>query len=237
VVEHCVNSIGVDVNTASKHLLTYVSGLGSQLAQNIVDYRKANGLFADRLALKKVPRMGEKAFEQCAGFLRIKNGKNPLDNSAVHPERYKLVNQMAKTAGLALPELVGNPDAIATIDFSSFTTEDIGTATLNDIKQELLKPGLDPRKRAKVFEFAKGIHRVEDLQTGMLLPGIITNITNFGAFVDVGVKQDGLVHISNLADEYVSNPADVVSLHQQVTVKVLDVDIARKRIGLSMKIK
>jgi uncharacterized protein len=237
VVEHCVNGIGVDVNTASKHLLTYVSGLGPQLAQNIVDYRKENGAFPDRKALKKVPRMGDKAFEQSAGFLRVRNGVNPLDNSAVHPERYSIVNQMAKKAGVSVAALIGNQPAVEQIDFNLFENEEIGSETLEDIRRELLKPGVDPRQRAKVFEFAKGLHRIEDLQAGMFIPGIVTNITNFGAFVDVGVKQDGLVHISNLADEYVSNPADVVSLNQQLMVKVLEVDVARKRVGLSLKTK
>ncbi len=235
VVESCVNMVGVDVNTASKHLLTYVSGLGPQLAQNIVDYRKEYGIFKERKALQKVPRMGAKAFEQCAGFLRIKNGKNPLDNSAVHPERYTLVEKIAKDASVSVSEIIGKADIINTIPFEKYENAEIGTATLNDIKAELLKPGLDPRKKAKVFSFAEGIRKIEDLKPGMELPGIVTNITNFGAFVDVGVKQDGLVHISNLANEYVSNPADFVKLNQHVKVKVLEVDAERKRIGLSMK--
>jgi uncharacterized protein len=235
VVESCVNLVGVDVNTASKHLLRYVSGLGPQLAQNIIDYRNENGTFASRKALEKVPRMGSKAFEQCAGFLRIKNGKNPLDNSAVHPESYVVVEKIAKHAGLSVADLIGNKDVINKLDFEQFVTNDTGLATLNDIRKELLKPGLDPRKKAEIFEFAKGIHKITDLEIGMELPGIITNITNFGAFVDVGVKQDGLVHISHLANEYISNPADYVSLNQHVKVKVLDVDVPRKRISLSMK--
>ena len=235
VVESCVNLVGVDVNTASKHLLRYVSGLGPQLAQNIIDYRNENGTFASRKALEKVPRMGSKAFEQCAGFLRIKNGKNPLDNSAVHPESYAVVEKIAKHAGLSVADLIGNKEVINKLDFAQFVTNDTGLATLNDIRKELLKPGLDPRKKAEIFEFAKGIHKITDLEIGMELPGIITNITNFGAFVDVGAKQDGLVHISHLANEYISNPADYVSLNQHVKVKVLDVDVPRKRISLSMK--
>jgi uncharacterized protein len=235
VVESCVNLVGVDVNTASKHLLRYVSGLGPQLAQNIIDYRNEYGTFESRKSLEKVPRMGSKAFEQCAGFLRIKNGKNPLDNSAVHPESYPVVEKIAKHAGLAVADLIGNKEVINKLDFSLFVTKDTGLATLNDIRNELLKPGLDPRKKAKIFEFAKGVHKITDLEIGMELPGIITNITNFGAFVDVGVKQDGLVHISHLADEYISNPADFVSLNQHVRVKVLDIDVPRKRISLSMK--
>jgi uncharacterized protein len=235
VVESCVNMVGVDVNTASKHLLTYVSGLGPQLAQNIVDYRKEFGIFKERKELQKVPRMGAKAFEQCAGFLRIKNGKNPLDNSAVHPERYALVEKIARDASVSVSEIIGKSDIINTIPFEKYENAEIGIATLNDIKTELLKPGLDPRKKAKVFSFAEGIRKIEDLKPGMELPGIVTNITNFGAFVDVGVKQDGLVHISNLANEYVSNPADFIKLNQHVKVKVLEVDVERKRIGLSMK--
>ncbi len=235
VVESCVNMVGVDVNTASKHLLTYVSGLGPQLAQNIVEYRKDNGIFKERKVLLEVPRMGAKAFEQCAGFLRIKNGKNPLDNSAVHPERYPLVKKMAINASVSITDLIGNKEIIDTISFEKFVDVETGIATLEDIKKELLKPGLDPRKKARVFSFAEGIRKIQDLKVGMELPGIVTNITNFGAFVDVGVKQDGLVHISNLANEYVSNPADFVKLNQHVKVKVLEVDVERKRIGLSMK--
>lgn len=235
VVESCVNLVGVDVNTASKHLLRYVSGLGPQLAQNIVDYRDVHGTFTSREELKNVLRMGNKAFEQCAGFLRIKNGKNPLDNSAVHPESYPVVEKIAKYAGLAVSDLIGNKEVINKLDFEQFVTNETGLATLNDIRKELLKPGLDPRKKAEIFEFAQGIHKITDLEIGMELPGIITNITNFGAFVDVGVKQDGLVHISHLANEYISNPADYVSLNQHVRVKVLDIDVPRKRISLSMK--
>ena len=234
VVESCVNLVGVDVNTASKHLLTYVSGLGPQLAQNMVDYRKENGPFETREDLKAVPRMGAKAFEQCAGFLRIKNGMNPLDNSAVHPERYNLVKKMAKSVSVSVADLIGNKEMIDTIDIHRFTDGQTGTETLNDIKKELLKPGLDPREKAKVFAFEEGIRKMEDLKPGMELPGIITNITNFGAFVDIGIKQNGLIHLSNMADEYVSNPYDYVKLSEQVTVKVLEVDVERKRIGLSL---
>jgi uncharacterized protein len=235
VVESCVNKVGVDVNTASKHLLTYVSGLGPQLAQNIVDYRKEHGAFPDRKTLMNVPRLGDKAFEQCAGFLRIKNGDNPLDNSAVHPEKYYLVEKISTKVGVSLNQLIGNSEAIKKINFGEFMDDQTGKETLDDIRQELLKPGLDPRKKARVFEFATGIHHITDLEEGMILPGIVTNITNFGAFVDVGVKQDGLVHISNLANEYISNPADFVSLNQHVQVKVISVDLDRKRIAFSMK--
>ncbi len=235
VVMSCVNKVGVDVNTASKHLLTYVSGLGPQLAQNIVDYRSKNGFYSDRQSLLKVPRLGEKAFEQCAGFLRIKNGISPLDNSAVHPEKYPLAEKIAKTAGISINQLIGNDAAIAKINFEDFEDKNNGKATLIDIKKELLKPGLDPRKRARTFEFAKNIFKINDLKVGMTLPGIVTNITNFGAFVDVGVKQDGLIHLSNLADEYIGNPADFVKLNQHVKVKVISLEINRKRIGLSMK--
>ena len=235
VVESCVNLVGVDVNTASKHLLKYVSGLGPQLAQNVVDYRDEHGAFRLREELKNVPRMGAKAFEQCAGFLRIKNGSNPLDNSAVHPESYYLVEEIARHAGMEVKELIGNKEVLEKLDFGQFAGEKAGTATLNDIKKELLKPGLDPRKKAKIFEFAKGIHKITDLEIGMVLPGIISNITNFGAFVNIGVKQDGLVHISHLADEFISNPADYVQLNQHVKVKVIGIDVERKRISLSMK--
>jgi uncharacterized protein len=235
VVESCVNLVGVDVNTASKHLLRYVSGLGPQLAQNIINFRKERGAYASRDALKKVPRMGDKAFEQCAGFLRVKNGKNPLDNSAVHPESYHVVEKMAKSAGVNITDFIGNKKLVNKLNIEQFFTDETGPATLNDIKKELLKPGLDPRKKAEIFEFAKGIKKITDLEIGMELPGIISNITNFGAFVDIGVKQDGLVHISHLANAFVSNPADVVSLNQHVKVKVIDIDVDRKRISLSMK--
>ena len=235
VVESCVNLVGVNLNTASKHLLSYVSGLGPQLAQNIVDFRKENGAFASRSALKKVPRLGGKAFEQCAGFLRIANAKNPLDNSAVHPESYPVAEKMAKDQNCTITDLIQNKTLREKINPEQYITDSIGLPTLKDIMEELEKPGRDPRKIIRVFEFDKNIRTIEDLQQGMVVPGIVTNITNFGAFVDIGVKQDGLVHISNLKNEFVSNPADVVKLNEHVMVKVLDVDVERKRIQLSMK--
>ncbi|MGD2034291.1 MAG: Tex family protein [Bacteroidales bacterium] len=235
VVESCVNAVGVDLNTASKHLLTYVSGLGPQMAQNIVDFRAGNGAFTSREALKKVPRMGPKAFEQAAGFLRIRNAVNPLDNSAVHPESYKIVKKMADDQGVDISAMMGNPDLQKKIDINRYVGGSIGIPTLKDILNEMAKPGRDPRSKAKVFEFADGIYKIDDLKEGMVLPGIVTNITNFGAFVDVGVKQDGLVHISQLADRFVSDPNEIVQLNQHVKVKVLEIDIPRKRIQLSMK--
>lgn len=235
VVENCVNAVGVDLNTASMHLLTYVSGLGPQLAKNIVDFRKENGMFHSRDELKKVPRMGPKAFEQAAGFLRIRDAVNPLDNSAVHPESYYLVEQMAEDVGHPVSDLIQDEKLRKAIDIKKYTNEKAGIPTLTDIMSELAKPGRDPRSTIKVFEFSPDILSIEDVKPGMMLPGIVTNITNFGAFVDIGVKQDGLVHISQLADRYVSNPADVVKLHQHVKVKVLEVDVSRKRIQLSMK--
>ncbi len=236
VVESCVNTVGVNLNTASKHLLSYVSGLGPKLAQNIVDYRSENGVFTSRKELKTVPRMGDKAFEQCAGFLRIDNSKNPLDNTAVHPESYKIVDKMAKDLQCDIVDLIKQPELRKKIDIKKYVTDKVGLPTLEDIIKELEKPGRDPRTKIKMFEFAEGINKPEDLYEGMILPGIVTNITNFGAFVDIGVHQDGLVHISQLADRYVSNPADVVTLNQHVKVKVLSVDLDRKRIQLSMKI-
>lgn len=235
VVESCVNAVGVDLNTASMHLLNYISGLGPQMAKNIVDYRSENGAFASRDELKKVPRMGPKAFEQAAGFLRIRNGKNPLDNSAVHPESYKIVKKMAADQGVTLDQIMENDDLQKKIDINKYVSGAIGLPTLKDILNELAKPGRDPRKKAKVFEFAEGVYKMEDLAEGMELPGIVTNITNFGAFVDVGVKQDGLVHISQLANRFVSDPNEIVHLNQHVKVKVMEVDVARKRIQLSMK--
>jgi len=235
VVESCVNLVGVNVNTASSHLLNFVSGLGPLLAQNIVDYRKENGPFTARTELKKVLRMGPKAFEQCAGFLRIPGGVNPLDNSAVHPERYSLVSKIAADRKCKVEELIGLENLRAEIVAEKYLSDEVGLPTLNDILAELAKPGLDPRSGIKVFEFADGIFSMKDLQIGMILPGIVTNITRFGIFVDVGVKQDGLVHISELANRFVSDPAEVVKLHQHVKVKVLEVDIARKRIAFSMK--
>ncbi|HUW07009.1 MAG TPA: Tex family protein [Williamwhitmania sp.] len=235
VVESSVNMVGVNLNTASKHLLTYVSGLGPQLAQNIVDYRKEQGPFGSRKELLKVPRLGAKAYEQCAGFLRIPEAKNPLDNSAVHPESYHIVERMAADLQCSVADLLANEALRKRIDIKKYVTAEVGLPTLQDIVNELAKPGRDPRTAAKVFEFAEGIFKMEDLYVGMELPGIVTNITNFGAFVDVGVKQDGLVHISQLANRYISNPSDVVKLHQHVKVKVIEVDLPRKRIQLSMK--
>ena len=235
VVESCVNLVGVNVNTASSHLLNFVSGLGPLLAQNIVDYRKENGPFTARTELKKVARMGPKAFEQCAGFLRIQGGTNPLDNSAVHPERYSLVSKIAADRKCKVEELIGLENLRSEIVAEKYMNEEVGLPTLNDILAELAKPGLDPRSGIKVFEFSDGVHSMKDLQVGMILPGIVTNITRFGVFVDVGVKQDGLVHISELANRFVSDPAEVVKLHQHVKVKVLEVDIPRKRIAFSMK--
>jgi uncharacterized protein len=227
--------VGVNLNTASKHLLNYVSGLGPQLAQNIVDYRAENGPFTTRKEISKVKRMGAKAFEQCAGFLRIPNSENPLDNSAVHPESYGIVKKMAKDAGCSVADLIADQELRKKIDLNQYVSAEVGLPTLKDIMDELEKPGRDPRTIIKVFQFKEGIYKVEQLEVGMELPGIVTNITNFGAFVDVGVKQDGLVHISQLANKFVSNPADVVQLHQHVNVKVTEVDVARKRIQLSMK--
>jgi uncharacterized protein len=235
VVESAVNSVGVNLNTASHHLLTYISGLGPALAKNIVSYRNENGAFVNRTALKKVPRLGAKAFEQAAGFLRISDAKNLLDNTAVHPESYPIVQQMAKDLGCKIEDLIKEKTLREKINLQKYTTEETGLPTLKDIMGELEKPGRDPRETIKVFEFAKDVFSMEDLKPGMKVPGIVTNITNFGAFVDVGVKQDGLVHISQLADRYISNPSDVVKLHQHVEVKVLEVDVARKRIQLSMK--
>ena len=235
-VESCVNAVGVNLNTASCQLLTYVSGLGPQLAQNIVDYRAENGPFPTRRDLMKVKRMGAKAFEQCAGFLRIPGGENPLDNTAVHPERYALVQRMAKDAGASVEELIRNKELRRSIPLERYVTEDCGLPTLNDIMSELDKPGRDPRSKIKAFSFDPNVHTMDDLKEGMVLPGIISNITNFGCFVDIGVHEKGLVHISQLADRYVSDPNEVVSLHQQVNVRVLQVDKERKRIALSLKI-
>ena len=234
-VESCVNLVGVNVNTASKHLLTYVSGLGPALAQNIVDYRRENGAFTSRAQLKKVPRLGAAAYEQCAGFLRIPNAKNPLDDSAVHPESYKIVEQMAKDSHCTVAELVKDKQRQQGIDIHRYVTADIGIPTLSDIMKELEKPGRDPRGAAETFEFDPRVHEISDLQVGMTLPGIVTNITKFGAFVDIGVHQDGLVHVSKLANRYVSDPNEVVKLHQQVTVLVTEVDTQRHRISLSMR--
>jgi uncharacterized protein len=234
-VESCVNLVGVNLNTASKHLLTYVSGLGAVLAQNIVDYRKENGAFTSRAQLKKVPRLGPAAFQQCAGFLRIADAKNPLDNSAVHPESYHVVEQMAKDLHCTVADLISQPDKRSQIDIRKYVTDTIGIPTLTDIMKELEKPGRDPREQIEEFEFDSSVQTVEDLREGMELPGIVTNITNFGAFVDIGVHQDGLVHVSQLADRYVSDPTQVVRLHQHVRVRVIGVDLRRQRISLSMK--
>jgi len=234
-VESCVNSVGVNLNTASKHLLRYVSGLGPALAQNIVDFRAKNGNFKSRQQLLKVPRLGAKAFEQAAGFLRIENGINPLDNSAVHPERYQIVEKMATDVGATVKDLVQKPDLRKQLDPSRYITEHVGLPTLKDILQELEKPSRDPRKPVKKFEFDSAVRKPDDLRVGMVLQGIVTNITAFGAFVDVGVKQDGLVHLSQMADRYVKDPNEVVKLQQIVTVKVTEVDLGRKRIALSMK--
>ncbi|MDD2415346.1 MAG: Tex family protein [Parabacteroides sp.] len=234
-VESCVNLVGVDVNTASKHLLTYISGLGPTLAQNIVTYRAEHGPFASRRELLKVPRMGEKAFEQSAGFLRITNGKNPLDNSAVHPESYSIVEKMAKDLGCTVSDLITNKELKKKLDLGKYVTGNIGLPTLTDIMEELDKPGRDPRQTIKVFEFDPNVKKLEDLKEGMVLPGIVTNITAFGCFVDVGIKENGLVHISEMADRFISDPTQVVSMHQHVKVKVQSVDLVRKRVQLSMK--
>ena len=234
-VESCVNMVGVNLNTASQHLLTYVSGLGSTLAQNIVDYRKENGAFTSRSQLKKVPRLGPSAYQQCAGFLRIPAAKNPLDNSAVHPESYAVVEQMAKDCHCTVGDLINKKELREQIDIHRYVTAEVGLPTLTDIMKELEKPGRDPREQIEEFEFDSSVQTVEDLREGMELPGIVTNITNFGAFVDVGVHQDGLVHVSQLADRYVSDPTQVVHLHQHVRVRVIGVDLRRNRISLSMK--
>lgn len=234
-VESCVNLVGVNLNTASKHLLTYVSGLGPSLAQNIVDYRTENGPFSSRKELLKVPRMGAKAFEQCAGFLRIPGANNPLDNSAVHPESYAIVEKMAKDMKCTVADLIKDKELRAKIDIKKYVTDTVGLPTLNDIMKELDKPGRDPRQQIQVFEFDKDVKTLDDLREGMELPGIVTNITNFGCFVDIGIKENGLVHISQLADKFVSDPTTVVSIHQHVRVKVLGIDHERKRVQLTMK--
>jgi uncharacterized protein len=235
VVVSCVNNVGVEVNTASKQLLTYVSGLGPQLAQNIIDYRAENGPFKSRQELKKVPRLGAKAFEQAAGFLRIRDAANPLDASAVHPESYHIVDTMAAKVGGSVVDLMKNEPLRRKIRLQDYVTETTGLPTLNDIMQELAKPGRDPRKQFEAFSFAEGVTKIEDLHAGMRLPGVVTNVTAFGAFVDIGVHQDGLVHISQLANRYIKDPGEVVKVHQKVMVTVLDVDLAKKRISLSMK--
>jgi len=230
----CVNAVGVNLNTAGKYLLSYVSGIGPSLAENIVNYRKEKGRFKDRKQLKEVPRLGEKAFEQSAGFLRIKNGDNPLDESGVHPESYKIVEQIAKDAGIMLKDIIGNENIVNKIPSQSYVTENIGLHTLQDILKELKKPGLDPRSHAQMFEFAN-IYSIEDVKVGMIVPGQVTNLTRFGAFIDIGVKQDGLVHVSEIAQKYISDPGEVLKLNDKVMVKVLEVDLPRKRIALSIK--
>ncbi len=232
VVVSCVNKVGVDLNTASKYLLHYVSGIGPSLADNIVQYRKDNGAFNDRKELLDVPKMGPKAFEQCAGFLRIREGKEPLDNSGVHPESYSVVEKMCNAARMSKEELIGNDRLLDDLTLQQFTTDTVGLETLNDIIEELKKPGRDPRKLAKVFEFDPSLRTIENLEIGKTYPGIVNNVTNFGAFVDLGIKENGLIHISNLSDGYVSNPADVIALHEHVMVEVIEVDASRKRIGL-----
>ena len=233
-VESCVNSVGVNLNTASRHLLTYISGLGPTLAQNIVDYRAENGAFTSRKELMKVPRMGAKAFEQCAGFLRIPDAKNPLDNSAVHPESYAVVEHIAKDMKCSVEDLIKNKELRSKVDIRKYVSDKVGLPTLTDIMAELEKPGRDPRQTIKVFEFDKNVRTIDDLKTDMVLPGIVTNITNFGCFVDVGIKENGLVHVSQLCKQFVSDPTTVVSIHQHVQVKVVSIDRERKRIGLTM---
>ena len=233
-VESCVNSVGVNLNTASRHLLTYVSGLGPTLAQNIVDYRAENGAFTSRKQLMKVPRMGAKAFEQCAGFLRIPGAKNPLDNSAVHPESYAVVEHIANDMKCSVADLIQNKELRNKIDIKKYVTDQVGLPTLTDILAELEKPGRDPRQAIKVFEFDKNVKTIDDLKVGMTLPGIVTNITNFGCFVDVGIKENGLVHVSQLCREFISDPTTVVSIHQHVQVKVISIDMERKRISMTM---
>lgn len=233
-VENAVNRVGVNLNTASKHLLTYISGLGPQLAQNIVNYRAENGAFSSRKELMKVPKMGAKTFEQCAGFLRIPNGENPLDNSAVHPESYGIATKMAKDLKKDIKELIGNKELKSALNLNDYVTDKVGLPTLNDILQELEKPGRDPRSTIKVLEFDDKVKDIKDLREGMELNGIITNVTNFGAFCDIGIKENGLIHVSNMSDKFVSNPAEIVSLHQHVKVQVLEVDLERKRIQLKL---
>lgn len=237
VVESCVNLVGVNLNTASSHLLTYISGLGPQLAQNIVNYRAEHGAFASRKELMKVPRMGAKAFEQCAGFLRIPGAKNPLDNTAVHPESYGIVEQMARDLNCSIDELIARKELREQVDLKRYLTDTVGMPTLKDIMQELEKPGRDPRGPIKVFEFDKNVRTIDDLREGMELPGIVGNITNFGAFVDIGIKESGLIHLSQMADRYISDPNEVVKIHQQVWVRVLTIDKERKRIGLKLLAK
>ena len=235
-VESCVNLVGVNLNTASQHLLMYVSGLGPVLAKNIVDYRRDNGAFTSRAQLKKVPRLGPAAFQQCAGFLRIPDAKNPLDNSAVHPESYAIVEQMARDQGCTVADLINNKERREAIDIRRYVTTEVGIPTLTDILKELEKPGRDPREQIEEFEFDSRVNTIDDLVEGMELPGIVTNITNFGAFVDIGVHQDGLVHISQMANRRIAHPTDVVKLHQHIRVRVIEIDRRRNRISLSLKL-
>jgi uncharacterized protein len=235
VVMSCVNSVGVEVNTASKELLSYVSGLGPQLAKNIVEYRNQHGAFKTRNELMKVARLGDKAFEQCAGFLRVRDSKNPLDASAVHPERYDLVEKFAKDLSCSVKDLMTSAELRKKLDLKKYVTETVGLPTLTDILSELEKPGRDPREKFEVFSFEEGVNEIKDLKVGMVLPGIVTNVTNFGAFVDIGVHQDGLVHISHLSDRFVKDPNQVVAVQQKVKVTVMEVDVLRKRIALSLK--
>ena len=234
-VESCVNLVGVDLNTASQHLLMYVSGLGATLAKNIIDYRREHGAFTSRAQLLKVPRLGPSAYQQCAGFLRIHNAKNPLDGTAVHPESYPIVQQMAKDQGCTVADLIHNKEKREALELHRYVTADVGMPTLTDIMAELEKPGRDPRQQLEAFEFDKNVSTIDDLVEGMVLPGIVTNITNFGAFVDIGVHHDGLVHISQMANRRIAHPLDVVKLHQHVQVRVTEVDHRRQRISLSMK--
>ena len=235
VVMSCVNSVGVEINTASKELLSYVSGLSTALARNIVEFRNQNGPFENRAALMQVPRLGEKVFEQAAGFLRIRDAGNPLDGSAVHPESYPIVEQMAHDLGCSVKDLMASAEIRKQLDLTKYITDKVGIPTLTDILTELEKPGRDPRETFEVFSFTEGVNSISDLKIGMKLPGIVTNVTNFGAFVDVGVHQDGLVHISHLSDKFVKDPKEAVTVQQKVMVTVVEVDMQRKRIGLSMK--
>jgi len=235
VVSSSVNAVGVELNTASKQLLSYVSGLGPQLAQNIIEYRNANGAFKSRSELKKVTRLGEKAFEQAAGFLRIRSAENPLDASAVHPERYSLVEQMAKDLKCSVTDLMSSAELRSKLDLKNYISDEVGLPTLKDIMNELSKPGRDPREQFEVIQFSEGVNSIEDLRIGMQLTGIVTNLTKFGAFVDIGVHQDGLVHISHISNTFIDDPAKVLKVSQKVKVSVLEVDVPRKRISLSMK--
>ena len=233
-VEYCVNRVGVNLNTASPYLLSYVSGIGPSLAENIISYRNANGAFSSRAELKKVPRLGDKAFEQCAGFLRISGAANPLDNSAVHPEAYKIVDKIAASLGVSTKELVGNAELCSKIKAEDFIEGDFGLPTINDILKELVKPGRDPREQAQTFEFSSDVHSIDDLYPGMELPGIVTNITNFGAFVDIGLHDNGLIHVSQMGVRGLADPTKILKLHQQVKVSVLQTDLERSRISLRL---